>query len=68
MKRKTVGYGYVGEWVDGTLGWFLPKHMSTGKTPERPHATFDSAIGNKGVLCRVTIEEIPGARKRTITK
>ena len=35
-RNKTVGYGYVGEWSDGTLGWCLPKHMIDGgrKRPE----------------------------------
>jgi hypothetical protein len=27
-KDKAVGYGYVGEWDDGTLGWCLPKHLA----------------------------------------
>jgi hypothetical protein len=25
--KKTVGYGFVARWHDGTLGWALPEHL-----------------------------------------
>lgn len=68
-KRKTVAYGYVGEWNDGTLGWFLPKHLDSGhtlKNPRRPTATFPHCIGEKGILCKITIEEVPNRRRRKV--
>ena len=68
-KRKLTAYGYVGEWRDKTLGWFLPKFLhksDTKKRPAHPYATFDSAIGRKGVLCKITIEEIPNRNKRKV--
>ena len=39
-KRKTVAYGYVGEWNDGTLGWFLPQHLDSGHTLKKPTAPY----------------------------
>lgn len=69
MKRKVTAYGYVGEWRDGTLGWFLPKHLSSRASLERPAQpmpTFSSMIGEHGVLCKITIEEVPNKRKRKV--
>lgn len=65
--RKVVGYGYVGEWNDGSLGWFLPRHLShrnKKNSPEQPHETFYTMVGEYGVKCKITIEEIPNQRRR----
>lgn len=67
--RKTVGYGYVGEWLDKSLGWFLPRHLSnqdTAKRPSTPYQTFDSMVSSKGFFCKITIEEIPNKRRRRV--
>lgn len=64
-KRKTVGYGYVGEWHNGKLGWFLPKHLSEGQT-SRPTETFSTMRGESGVFCKITIEEVPNRRRRKV--
>jgi hypothetical protein len=63
---KTVGYGYVGEWADGTLGWCLPNHVG-GKQhyPCAPHPTW-SNIGEPSYLCKITIERVPNKRMRRI--
>lgn len=70
-KRKTVGYGYVGEWASGELGWFLPRHIhfrDTPRHPSTPFATFSSALGCRGVFCKITIEEVPGRKGRRTIK
>jgi hypothetical protein len=68
-KNKVVGYGYVGEWCDGTLGWFLPRHMSGGnrKRPEPPQAHPNwSNVGEPSYLCKITIERVTGVRMRRV--
>jgi hypothetical protein len=70
-KRKMVAYGYVGEWKDGDLGWFLPRHLCDYDTIDHPSPTwptFESAEGELGVLCKITLEEIPGKRRRRVKK
>ena len=27
-KKQSVSFGWVGRWNDGTLGWFLPRHLA----------------------------------------
>lgn len=66
--NKVVGYGYVGEWSDGTLGWCLPKHLSGERFPAdkcAAHPTW-SNIGEPSYLCKITIERVPGKRMRRI--
>jgi len=69
-KNKTVGYGYVGEWSDGTLGWCLPNHISGTSREEEtePCASHPewSNIGEPSYLCKITIERVPGVRMRRI--
>lgn len=67
MKRKTVAYAYVGTWCNRELGWCLPTAVSsldTIKRPRQPEATISTAPGERAVLCKITIEEVPGRRGR----
>lgn len=61
----TVGYGYVGRWHDGTLGWFLPTHLLgyNIRLPEPPDSQ-GFAKGELFELCKITVEKVPGKRKR----
>jgi hypothetical protein len=66
-RDKVVAYGYVGRFIDGTIGWCVPRyldgsrHRSVWIGPVEPYMqgeTFD--------LCRITVEVIPGARKKHV--
>lgn len=68
--RTTVGYGYVGVWRNGDVGWFMPRHVwpDPGQryAPSQP-AEDPNAAGDMAVLCKITIEPVPGARRRRFT-
>lgn len=64
---KVVTYAYVGRWLNGQLGWQMPSHASGHK--DRPEG-MDSERGkycddnDLFELCRITVEVVPGARRR----
>lgn len=64
---KTVGYGYVGSWRDGSVGWFLPTHLGGTKNQSEPpaHAAGEhSRDDDYFTLCRITVEVLPFSRRR----
>lgn len=71
---KTVGFGYVGRWENGSggPGWFLPHHLvgsHYGNEPPNPDASkFVSEDGESFVLCRITVERVFGVDGRAITR
>jgi hypothetical protein len=69
---KTVGYGYVGMWIDGTPGWFLPTFLSGGDRYTEPPNTEASKYvrpeGDYFVKCRITIQVIKGKRGIPVRK
>ena len=77
VKRKTVstptkviGYGYVGRWCDGTLGWAMTDHVD-GRygglgSPKDVPWTRDSE--QNAVLCRITVEQVFNRDGRAITR
>jgi hypothetical protein len=71
---RTIGYGYVGRWNDGTLGWCLPARVSpcmpSMRLSERaePHPDW-SNIGEPSYLCKITIQLVKNKRgKPTMRK
>lgn len=69
--RKTVGYGYVGVWRDGDLGWVLPWCV-TGKSdarnptyPSENHFVSDEDVFYK---CRITVELVKGKNGKPIRR
>ena len=68
---KTVGFGYVGRWENGSggPGWFLPSHL-TGYTQsnEPPHEDAALFASEPFVLCRITVEQVFGVDGRAITR
>jgi hypothetical protein len=69
-KNTIVGYGYVGVWADGTLGWCLPDHLHSSNSVRRnqrcaPHPEW-SNIGEPSYLCKITIQRVPNKRMRRI--
>ena len=65
-KTKSTGYGYVGKWRDGTLGWFMPKHLD-GYGNMKPNPE-DWNIGETGYLCKITIKLMKDKLGRNITR
>jgi hypothetical protein len=70
--EKSVSYGYVGRYSDGKLGWGGPRYL--GGCTDRPDmdgyekvkadpVTYRPA---EFVLCRITVEAVPGKRSRWI--
>ena len=71
-KTKSVGYGYVAKWRDGTLGWKVPPHISEqSRQPRLDEA--DKGILRRGghdrlIFCKITIEQVFDSKGRAITR
>jgi hypothetical protein len=69
-KSKTVTYGYIGRFIDGQIGWFLPEHACGDKyrTDSMSARAIENGKGHREAfeLCRITIEVVPGARKKHV--
>ena len=65
-KTKTVGYGWVGKWRDGTLGWIMPRHVNglSLRVPEYPADINFVSDEDQFTLCKITVEEVPGKRRQ----
>jgi len=69
--EKIVGYGYVGRWMEGGIGWAMPAFLHSDNTidkPEEPVTTNYTSENDFAELCRITIEVVPGARRRRMKK
>lgn len=66
--KKVTGYGYVGFWDDGRLGWFLPRHLSGYVDQREPIQTWPewSNEGEPVQLCRITLEPLPMKRQKFV--
>ncbi len=64
-KDKAVGYGFVGEWNNGTIGWCLPSHLSNGSNTveKRPWN-----VGEDSFYCRITIERMKNKKGKYIKR
>lgn len=71
-KDVQVGYGYVGRWNDGSIGWFLPNHCSGGRRNCDGISQFalenGIAKGETFALCRITVEVVHDKRGREIRR
>ncbi len=65
---KTVGFGWVGRWYGGDIGWNLPNHL-TGHREETaaPHSRV-VLLDDRFVKCRITIEVVKDSLGRPITR
>ncbi len=66
---KAVGFGWVGRWSDGTIGWILPDHLlcypkGTEAPDHRPYVDPDKRL----VRCRITVEVLKDRCGRPITR
>lgn len=68
-ETKTVGYGFVGHWVDGRLGWNMPDHLE-GYNGYTEAPTMRNLYGRHKphVLCRITVEQVLDSRGRPIVR
>ena len=69
--EKTVGYGFVGEWNDGTLGWNLPQHVDDSPCAREPSDHWQAAgldWNDRAVLCKITVEAVRDKRGRLVTR
>lgn len=74
--RKTTGYGFVGAWQDGEIGWWLPEFLhshnrrSCASGPSRGLDQY--CEDNRTFLCKITIEPVMSkpvnGRSRPITR
>lgn len=68
---KTVGYGYVAKWNDGSLGRILPDYVH-GCNGLADRVTLRGrtyiCTGDRSYLCRITIEQVFDSRGRPIVR
>lgn len=63
-KDKSVAYGWVGRWWNGTIGWILPTHLdpSGGNYPDFENQKYVRAArfreNNELIFCKITVEVI----------
>jgi hypothetical protein len=68
-KTKTVGFGYVNRWNDGSLGWFLPLHLAGDgrRFSESPNPNAN-AKHEPAFLCKITVTQVFDKRGRPIIR
>lgn len=60
-KSKFVGYGYVGIWKNGEIGWCLPRFLGDKRNAGWPEPT-DRNKNEPFYKCKITIEAIKDKR------
>lgn len=71
---QTKGFGFAGVWSDGTLGWFMPDHISNGgrnyvgSPNERAQEFVNKDGGDRFFLCKITVTPVVNVKGRPITK
>ena len=66
IPKPAMGYGYVGAWKDGDIGWGLPNALHDRRSGPR-----EDFWGHKNVrtfLCKITIEPVTDVDGRPITR
>jgi hypothetical protein len=67
-KEKSVGYGYVGVWNTGDLGWVLPEHLTCNSfSREFPDKDFIYPEDDL-FLCKITVELVKDRKGRPIIR
>ena len=66
-----ISNGWVGQFVDGSLGWNMPGHLAPW-SPNNPHKGFIRVATwrdkQRYFLCRITIDPILDSMGRPITR
>ena len=68
-EKKSVGYGFVGVWQDGKLGWYMPRHLAGHSRKNcEPPADGETQKGTTAYLCKITVELVKAKNGRLITR
>ncbi len=72
LPRATKGYGYVGVWSDGYIGWECAPHVTGKDDKKSPHSSDvkrnDVLKGKRLFLCKIDITPLKDKKGRPITK
>ena len=67
----TTGFGYVGQWLGGSLGWCLPNHLGGHSRKTRIEPVTEryrlGLLPKRFFLCRITVTPLLDKRGRPIT-
>jgi len=68
--EKTVSYGWVGRWRDGTLGWFMPQFACACGTdaPSREKLQKYAEPDTRFTLCKITVEQVRDKNGKPINR
>ena len=72
LPKKTIGYGFIGVWANGSVGWMGLSHI--GGSREYPDMPVDSPDrkeimkGERLFMCKVTVTPLLDKKGRPITK
>jgi len=67
-KNKVVGFAWVGRWVNGEIGWAMPKTIS-GWPSHTDYSRWDAIEdGHELTLCKVTVEVVGNKNGKEIKK
>ena len=67
-KTKTVGYGWVSKWKEGTLGWFLPAHLCGYNGSNEIFNGHECQKGEMAYLCRIEVKQVFDSKGREIVR
>lgn len=72
IPKSAHGFGYVGTWRNGKLGWCGVSHVTgwSRRTPDGPSEAWEKYAlpGDVAYLCRVTVTPVRDRLGRPITK
>ena len=72
IPKGTTGYGYVGVWDDGEIGWFMPDFIDNQNGRRYPSEPNDQ-IGlydkeHRTFLCEITVTPVTDKCGRPVTR
>lgn len=73
LPAPTKGYGFVGQWMDESIGWFLPsfvhKNDSRGRSSGINERAREFALpSDRAFLCEIVIKPLKDKLGRPITR
>ena len=66
--KSTKGKGWVGQWCDGTIGWFSPEFVHNKSQADVATRADLYADGERFFLCEIFIQPLKNSKGRPITK
>lgn len=73
IPKPVKGYGYAGQWHDGKIGWFMPRHVSGKYDRVYPNDgvskdSIEYLKGERIFLCEIIVKPLKDKIGRPITK